>query len=373
MMQWPLNSRRVALVLAAMVSALTFIPGTVSAAARDAATIHSTTVDDVITAVSCSSAKYCQAIGDRYNGGPGGGTPTALILERWNGSSWVSEASHNVAKGVNSVSCVSSSFCAAAGDGDVLAWNGTNWIKETMPTTSYADFLSVSCVSSKFCVAVGDALSGALSARWNGTDWSLTSNSDDGGRFQSVSCVTSSYCVAVGSSETGLPYSEWWNGVAWTPFPTYSAPKYAYFTAVSCVAANECTAVGGSDLPTGDQFSATLADSHWTRVEAPGSNGFTPWSISCHSTNQCQAVGLHSVNSPAGPYPKGEFAEGLAGSSWNVATKTTSGGLLLNVSCTSSSNCWAVGSTQHVGSSGLYVGSAILTHWNGTRWTNYMS
>jgi hypothetical protein len=55
-----------------------------------------------------------------------------------------------------SVSCTSSSFCAAAGDGgNVLTWDGASWSSPTMLDSGDVNFVSVSCASSSFCVAVG--------------------------------------------------------------------------------------------------------------------------------------------------------------------------------------------------------------------------
>ena len=131
-----------------------------------------------LNAVSCASAKSCEAAGD-YQIQMTANDPKALA-EAWNGSSWALQ--HAVAPAgatnnmLNDVSCVSASFCAAvgthfnsAGNEVNLAeiWNGTSWLIKATPNlksqSGGADdnvLYSVSCVSSSFCQAVGTVRAG---------------------------------------------------------------------------------------------------------------------------------------------------------------------------------------------------------------------
>ena len=77
------------------------------------------------------------------------------------------------------------------------------------PGTSYNVLNSVSCVSVSFCVATGYQYSGSadptLVEQWNGSVWSTVTSPSPGttnNSLYSVSCVSVSFCVA-----TGIQYS----------------------------------------------------------------------------------------------------------------------------------------------------------------------
>ena len=126
-----------------------------------------------------------------------------------------SSSSHNT---LNGVSCVTSSFCMAAGSyvssgaiPQTLAerWNGTAWSIVASPNTSATQrnlLTSVSCITSSFCVAAGYASNGpanqTLVEQWNGTAWSIVASPDTSASLNDdlygVSCVTTSFCQAVG-------------------------------------------------------------------------------------------------------------------------------------------------------------------------------
>jgi hypothetical protein len=149
-----------------------------------------------LAAVSCLSASSCVAVGDYFESA--GNEKT--LAESWNGNSWSILPSPNPsdAKGyVNftDVSCVPFA-CFAVGyyassvtsgvplETKTLAasWNGTTWATQPSPNVAgkpYNALLGVSCASTSACTAVGgysEALLGggfALAERWNGSAWSL--------------------------------------------------------------------------------------------------------------------------------------------------------------------------------------------------------
>jgi hypothetical protein len=222
--------------------------------------------------VSCASAKSCVAVGS-FTSGNGDSLPLADI---WNGSKWTETKppvpKGTVASGLNSVSCVSASFCVAAGEfgtnsgGGALIdkWNGKAWSRTAVAPKGGTDgFLTgVSCLSAKMCFAVGAASSNtglaSVAERWNGSKWALTSvpwpkgtkNPD----LTGVSCVAASRCVAVGvidsnlmgASNTGRAAAAAWNGKGWaaTPVAGPGKGKASSFTAVTCLTAKSCVAVG---------------------------------------------------------------------------------------------------------------------------------
>lgn len=185
------------------------------------------------------------------------------------------------------------------------------WTESTIPWTTPGPsqnnaLESVSCVSETFCVAVGQAHAQALADVFDGGTWTTSVLPlPAGGLFadtESVSCTASSLCVAVGetsrvaSGSEPIVYS--YDGVTWTlavlPVPT--GWSGALLTSVSCVQTT-CRAVGFAFNDT-SLSSATLVATNtgtgWTdSVLATSSQlfGGTLSSISCVTTSWCTATG----------------------------------------------------------------------------------
>ena len=174
-----------------------------------------------VNSVSCGSANFCVAAGDYQ-------APTNSehgFISVWNGTNWADQqfaASLDSAGAVAySVSCTSASFCVVGGNyGDasgngiavVETWNGTNWtdqnhvaIPHSGPNVAINYVNSVSCVSASFCVAGGgdEGLhSKVFVSTWNGANWTgqevATTLITSSALVDSVSCVSASFCVAGG-------------------------------------------------------------------------------------------------------------------------------------------------------------------------------
>jgi hypothetical protein len=121
---------------------------------------------------------------------------------------------------LESVSCVSASWCVAVGsfeDGGtnqtlILGWDGTGWSIQSSPNVSLIEssgLYSVSCLSVSSCVAVGahtinnEAAHQTMIQVWDGNTWTIQPSPNpeptDNNRLQSVSCIADWNCVAVGS------------------------------------------------------------------------------------------------------------------------------------------------------------------------------
>jgi hypothetical protein len=168
-----------------------------------------------------------------------------------------------------------------------------------------------------------------LIQHWDGNDWTITSSPNGtNGSFNllyGVTC-TSSQCIAVGFYYDGVndkTLVETWNRTSWavTVSPDSNAVSALY--SVSCVSDSDCTAVGtsytGSVTNKGGTYQTLIE--HWNGVI---------WTISL------------SADSSA-----------------------TSDNVLLGVTCSSSSNCWAAGYFKDT--NGVYQG--LLESWNGTLWS----
>ena len=306
-----------------------------------------------LVSISCVTSSFCQSFSYQSFGSfPlslfSGGTGIAF-----NGESW--SQSMNLTSGVvSSVSCMSSSFCQAVGSTEEFIgstspaivsfptiWNfdGTNWSGPT--ELSYSGALnSVSCVSTTFCMAVGNkdttiypwggVATQGLALAFDGTNWSQTNLPQIVNSLSSVSCIASTYCQAVGTYSIPTPNGNinqvaalGWNGSTWT---TESLPisYVSNLTSISCVTISYCQAVGSNNS------TAVVYDgTYWNSEEPLPSNTLNLNSISCVTISYCQAVG--SDNS----------AIVYDGTTWiQEATPVSS---LSSVDCVSVGVCFAVG------------------------------
>jgi hypothetical protein len=171
------------------------------------------TGDNSLLGVSClDSSDFCVTVGYDLNSS-NIGEPLAEI---WNGTDW-SIASTPDPNGdfnpLTAVSCSDATDCVAVGRYDetgtgyqTLAevWNGTGWsITPTTDEAGYNALDAVSCDSATDCVAVGNYYTSTSSQNeienWNGSVWSAASSTqEESSSLDGVSCTDSADCVAVG-------------------------------------------------------------------------------------------------------------------------------------------------------------------------------
>lgn len=192
-----------------------------------------------------------------------------------------------------------------------------------------------------------------------------------------VSCPASGVCFAVGESTDPTTHSqtvlaERWSGGQWAiqPTPTPAGTEFGQFSAISCPSATDCTAIGFAG---GQNPAATLVE-HWdgtSWVMAPGPDPADSAGIiglSCTSESNCMAVGLTTPSSNPHGLP---FAMHWDGTNWTVThvplpAGATSGDLDGGVSCPTATNCVAVGSS--VTPNQASNTRPLAERWNGTNW-----
>ena len=229
--------------------------------------------DNELNDVSCVTSSFCIAAGASSNGAVFG-----TLIEQWNGAAWsivTSPSTSATLNILNGVSCVSSSFCVAAGYAGAGAneqtlieqWNGVAWSIVASPDTSATlenELDAVSCVSSSFCVAAGYARNGtastdtrrAVERRGLVHRGEPSTSPTLGNALFGVSCLSSSFCVATGyASDTGdkdQTLVEQWNGAAWSivASPDTSTTLDNDLYSVSCVTATFCVAAGSATTST---------------------------------------------------------------------------------------------------------------------------
>ena len=122
-----------------------------------------------LTGVSCTSTSFCVATGAYYNG-----TTAQNLILTWNGSTWSLDAAPSIstsgseANQLTGVSCTSTSFCVAVGtfgngttaQNLILTWYGSTWSLDSASSLSTSRsqgnaVSGISCVSTSFCDAAG--------------------------------------------------------------------------------------------------------------------------------------------------------------------------------------------------------------------------
>jgi hypothetical protein len=316
---------------------------------EDAAQPNGATTN-VLDAVSCASATFCEAVGWRFDVTE----DQTGLAEVWNGTRWRFQRVPRPAEFdglrlvLNGVSCVSARFCEAVGDSfsqsNALRWNGKTWTAQIVPHPDH--LASVSCTSPTFCVAVGQG--GAV--MWDGHAWSNLP-SDITFAYNSVSCVSIHFCEATGYPTTGSrSYAEIWNGTSWarqaTPVPTGAANLV--LGSISCTAARSCEAAGSYENTSTSVMLAEQWDGTAWRIQHPpspkASTSTALTGVWCTSPSFCAAVGR--ADTAPGP-----LALVWDGSSWKLRSTASlpspAGGGFNGVSCSSSHICMAVGSLDY--------------------------
>ena len=290
---------------------------------------------------------------------------------------------------LNSVSCVSDSWCAAVGEADgqlTLAWDGTSWTEVANPGLG-GSLMMVSCATTSSCFAFGYSGTGLA---WDGVSWTQAPNpltqSGVSGQVLRLNCFTASRCIAVGAYLTVVnaqfywkPFVFVWDGTTWTQQVTPSpggpgTPDEAGLSAnnltyVSCVSEISCTAVGTYDDGTGGKALILVWDGNsWTQVTAPnlGTSESGLISVSCVGASWCTAVG--ALWDGAANYNLVLVWDGVTWTQVASPNLGTSYSRLVEVSCVSTSSCVAVGNYGDNADS-----KPLVLVWDGVSWTQLSS
>ena len=281
------------------------------------------------TSLSCLSDTFCIAAGGGTSGDPSELTTGSGVTESWDGAAWSEPSVYYPAPAVGpvtapvlpAVDCTSGPSCLIAdGSGHVSAGNGTDWSDPTaMPAPP-----------------------------------SMPSNPADPGsghpesRSVAVSCPSPTFCAFV--DNTGQT-DEMENGT-WQAPQSFGTPDGAGATVslyqtgrvgVSCPTSSACTAVVGASVLVWNGSTWTEQPSPWTASLAGGTSD--PTAISCATTSVCAIVNGTGVSmgDPEGP--------------WSGEDTVDPAGGLDSISCPSTTFCLAADE-----------GGSVIT-WNGTTWS----
>jgi hypothetical protein len=318
-----------------------------------------------LNGVWCGSASDCIAVGD---------SEAATLVEHWDGHTWRVQNSPSPIRDESNdsllaVDCPGLQLCFAVGTevtgGDDAAitfveeWDGTRWSIVDTPSPSggnFASLTSIACTSTSNCVAAGNANYRPIIERWNGTRWNIDLYPAADGSFGGVACSSASRCEVVGD-QYGPAVAEGWDGHHWTAQPFPQGGQSAYAFGVTCNASGHCDAVGqGVFGPLAAQWNGTK----WSSVAAEGvptTASSTLASVSCPSSASCVAVGTLTTQGYG-------LVERYDGHAWTMDTGGAMAGELQSVSCATATSCMAVG-VRYANNDASFMSE----QWNGSRWT----
>ncbi|TYK51401.1 hypothetical protein [Actinomadura decatromicini] len=300
------------------------------------------------------------------------------------------------ATGVNGpISSSSDTDAWALGTSGFAHWNGSNWQQVAAPagigrvnafaTRGPADAWAVGRVS-----ATGYRISNPQISHWNGSTWSISTSPAISGRragLNSAAAVSASDAWAVGS-DGRFALVEHWDGTSWSRVTVPEPATDDFFSsklgAVSARSASDIWAVGtwGHLSSAPDSLYALHYDgTSWSVVpmeqtgslsnsNAPVANG-----VVAIAANDVWMVGDQgNFGSPL------TLTEHWNGSKWAIvpspfdhgstSSNSISSGALAAVTARGPNDVWAGGDSftfTDGDPAGVY--SALLIHWDGTRWT----
>jgi hypothetical protein len=182
--------------------------------------------------VDCLTTTRCEVVGDvAYND-----TLQSVFGYALSGSTWTHQDQVNPGQGTPdnddaAVSCSSAGACTSVGSDQMIGslalaerWDGSTWVRQATPAQSYRPndaLYGVSCHGGSACVAVGEAWhvdpnDGQLvdprveGEVWNGKTWTQSPPAVVSGGIaglNAIACPSPTACIAVGGTSRGTPFA----------------------------------------------------------------------------------------------------------------------------------------------------------------------
>ena len=252
-----------------------------------------------LSQVACTQSNSCVAVGTSPSGGP-----SAAGQVRLHDGLWVAVAVPQVATAfVTSASCARSQ-CLLAGSqptGD-LVWRYDAAHRDVTalaapPGGTGVD--SLSCVDTSFCMLADTTISGPrlFTTPDAGATWTpmTTPTAAAGDRIDHLACTSSSQCLAVTQlAAGGVDISSTTDGGAtWSVAAIGAAPSFSSVASLSC-AQRQCTMVDVTATGTGVSRGTDFGG-RWGDVRAVSS---TPSLVACTNAKHCVLTGRAARSTP---------------------------------------------------------------------------
>ncbi|HET7015118.1 MAG TPA: hypothetical protein VFI65_14470 [Streptosporangiaceae bacterium] len=324
---------------------------------------------------------------------------------------------------LSSVYCTASTNCWAVGLrasknnpllSQIVRWNGKTWTAVSAPIPgktkkgNISQLFAVRCTSATNCWAVGSYVdtttrsSLAQALHWTGKKWVTVPTPDPGGTnpggftaLTDVACTSANNCWAVGSygsegitSKVARNLALHWTGKKWfkVTVPNPAGVKNGAvnsLAAIRCAAPNDCWAGGtsgvDSTISVRENEMLHWNGTKWSPRHVPSPGGSMPDAynaisgLSCTSASNCWAVGTYGNDSGSDPRFLNQALR-WNGHKWSQVTTPNPNGTAKNddnelngVTCSAANNCWAVGSLGGISNGGAETSEAL--HWTGTKWS----
>jgi hypothetical protein len=347
--------------------------------------------NSVLQNVTCFDRSGCIAVGDWINAGT-----WQPMAQSWDGSTWSLDSAANPAgstfgllEGVACrVTCIGIGWYTNSEGKDKTLGElreAPTWTKRSIGSSVAASLSGVSCYSASACLAVGtDEFTPRATAYLGAETWTEVfppkPSESTSAQLRDVSCPSGAgTCMAVGVYIKGgveKPYaarrSEAGTWTLYDPVPLPVGVTSAVLNDVSCTSASACSAVG--DYKSGAiprTYALSWNGTAWSLKTSPNISESTNilYGVSCTSSSACTAVGYGLVGTTYLP-----LIERWNGTSWATQSyELPAGGVegeLFGVSCTTSTDCFAVGRYLSTGGSGRQT---LATRWDGTSWSTVVS
>jgi hypothetical protein len=329
-----------------------------------------------LNAVTCDGASTCWAVGNSLVG-----AASETLIEQNTPSGWVIVNSPNATatgdNNLNAVTCVSVAHCLAVGSysgpgvqATLIEENaGGNWTiasSPNAPSASLNELLGVSCGTSTRCVAVGDFSDATRGVTYQslieediGTGWTIVVspeiNASQDNALNGMTCLGVTDCWAVGyyvdrggNFQHTLAAHYTMGGWAIVQSPSTLPDQDNSLRGVACVTATDCWAVGSYyNFVTSQTLIEHFDGTGWSIVMSPNA-GIGEFNllmgVACAQTGTCVAVGVHVDMA----HTSHTLILENHGTGWVLVTSpdgSTAGSTLNSVTCTTSTNCWAVGAS----------------------------
>jgi len=335
--------------------------------------------------LACPSTTTCYA-DNLQQGVPG--TYSEIEVTHDGGEIWQPSNLPVTLSDATPLACVDAGTCAtlgidAAGNATFLETTdgGATWASVPGPSqlTSSIGVTALACTTAESCVAVA-------SDPANQSGMALTFVTNDGGATwtdsnmpsdfvpRGLDCVSAERCVVSGfhqspeGSSTVPPGTLLYStddGATWT---TATVPSdLGPLSSVSCADSADCVAsFFGDDGSSSEILTSTDGGQSWSEASASGLPAAMVNGLSCPTTSECWAAGL--TRASGGSVDSGPIAVKLGPGAQGIVASTSDGGqtwqgqqlpqgvlMVLDISCPSDTNCYALAIQEPTPGSSLFV------------------